>query len=74
MSIQMVMSFKIQELEGRDGDRDSFHQLKESVVDASLRFIHQRFQGLGTDPILVAAASLTSHHNSPVANINLLLL
>ena len=69
----MVMAFKIQELKGRDGDRDSFHQLKESVVDASLRFIHQRFQGLGSDPILFKAASLTSHHNWPTAKTNLLL-
>ena len=68
------MSFKSQELKSRDGDRDSFNQLKESVVDASLRFIHQRLQSLGTDPILLAAASLTSHRDWPVANRNLLLL
>ena len=64
--------FKGQEFRKRDGDRDSFNQLKVSVVDASLRFIQQSFQSLGTDLICLVAASLTSHHNWPDADRNLL--
>ena len=46
-----------QELKQSDGDSDSFNRLKETAIDASLRFIQERFQGMETDPVLLAAAS-----------------
>lgn len=66
--------FKDQELKRNDGDRDSFNQLKETAIDASLRFIQERFQGMQTDPILLATATLTTHKSWPVRDRNLLLL
>ena len=56
-------SFKDQGLKRSDGVSDSFSRLKETAIDASLRFIQERFQGMETDPVLLA-----------VANRNLLLL
>lgn len=66
--------FKDQELKRSDGDSDSFNRLKETAIDASLRFIQERFQGMETDPVLLAAATLTTHQSWPVGNRNLLLL
>ena len=67
-------SFKDQELKQSDGDSDSFNRLKETAIDASLRFIQERFQGMETDPVLLAAATLTTHQSWQVGNRNLLLL
>jgi len=66
--------FKDQELKRSDGDSDSFNRLKESAIDASLRSIQERFQGMETDPVLLAAATLTTHQSWRVGNRNLLLL
>ena len=52
-----------QELKRSDGDSDSFNRLKETAIDASLRFIQERFQGMETDPVLLAAATLTTHQS-----------
>ena len=67
-------SFKDQELKRSDRDSDSFNGLKETAIDASLRFIQERFQSMQTDPVLLAATTLTTHQSWPVGNRNLVLV
>ena len=43
-------------------------------MNSATSFIQKRFENMGTDPMLTAAAVLTNHHDWPVGDRNLLLL
>ena len=51
----------------------SFTSSKEETINKATAFITERFQGLGDDPVLHAASTLTDHQSWPVNNRHQLL-
>ena len=49
-------------------DVESFEASRDDIIDKATDFLRDRFQGLGHDPILHAAATLTNHHSWPISN------
>ena len=49
-------------------DADSFEASRDDIIDKATAFLCDRFHGLGHDPILHAAATLTDHHSCPINN------
>ena len=47
---------------------ESFAASRDDIIDKATAFLSDRFQGLGHDPILRAAATLTNHHSWPINN------
>ena len=53
---------------------ESFASGRDDIIDKVASFLSDRFQGLGNDPILRAAATLTDHHPWPINNQQLMLI
>ena len=66
--------FKDIQLERNAGDEQVISAVKELAVNSATTFIQKRSENIETDPMLTAAAVLTSHHDWPVGDRNLLLL
>ena len=49
-------------------DAESFAASRDAIIDKATAFLSDRFQGLGHDPVLRAAATLTDHHSWPLNN------
>ena len=49
-------------------DEVSFAANRDDIIDKATAFLRDRFHGLGHDPILRGAATLTDHHAWPINN------
>lgn len=49
-------------------DEESFAAKRDDIIDKATAFLRDRFHGLGHDPILHGAATLTDHHAWPITN------
>ena len=66
--------YKGLQLTRSENDAAAFARSKDDIINTAMAFLNDRFQGLGQDPTLSAAATLTDHHSWPINNRPLLLL
>ena len=60
--------YKGLDLTRSERDTVSFASNKDEIINKATAFITKRFQGLGDDPILHGASTLTDHKKWPVNN------
>ena len=66
--------YKGLELMRSEHDTASFASSKDEIINQATAFITERFQGLGDDPILRGASTLTDHKSQPLHNRQQLLV
>ena len=66
--------YKGLELTRSERDTASFASSKDEIINQATAFITERFQGLGDDPILRGASTLTDHKSWPLNNRQQLLI
>ena len=66
--------YKGLDLTRSERDTASFARSKDEIINKATAFITERFQGLGDDPILRGASTLTDHKSWPVNNREQLLV